>query len=181
MRRYRFAGCAIPVAIVMFLFTFMGVSNNAEIYQSSRTHTPDVETSTPPLILTVQPPVEDTYFVVEDNQILYGHRYTFDCQYVIAGHILDIHGEPLSEDVMVVIKMIDDIENTPLGYSRPGDDPSLGPSGWAAVVVNWEVDYVVWLMRMSTGTRISPLVIVPTEDCENNLAIVNFIQVSPLP
>lgn len=124
---------------------------------------------------------QDIFFIVQNNQIHYGYSYTLDCQYVIAGEIFDLNGDPITEDVVVTLDMLELEGDVPeYSFSFPGNSTERGPSGWAAVVVNWDVDYMVWLTRLSTNERISPQVFVQTQDCENNLAVINFIQVAPL-
>ena len=133
------------------------------------------------LVLDVNSDEQDTPFVVQNNQILYGHSETLDCQYVIAGEIFDLNGNPIVEDIVVTLDLLELEGDFPeFSYSFPGDSMERGDSGWSAVVVNWDVDYLIWLTRVSTGERISPQIFVPTQDCENNLAVVNFVQVAPL-
>jgi hypothetical protein len=188
-------GCNIQMLVLLVgfvvLFTFFSFGIDT-MQDSSSQPTPTQigfapsETFNPSLVTIVEPPEIDAPFAVLDNQLLYGYSETINCQYVIAGEVFDLNGDPLTEDIAVVLDMIElqeiegDDEARQLSYSYPGDDVERGASGWAAVVVNWDVDYWVWLTRISTGEVISPKVLVQTQDCENNLAVVNFVQVAPL-
>lgn len=137
------------------------------------------DTIDPSLTITITSTDEATPFAVENNKIFYGHSDTFDCQYIIAGVILDVQGNPISEDVVVTLDMLE-TEGTDSGLSQGWTATERGDSGWSAALPNWSVDYQIWLTQISTGERISPKIFVHTRDCKNNLAIVNFKQFNML-
>lgn len=126
-------------------------------------------------------------FVVQNNQIHYVYESTLDypCNYLISGTVHDLNDEPFT-DFIVNIKMIeteDVIESAPIGHQFPGDSSLIenDASAWASLLVSWTVDYEIWLTDKIDGRDLSPHIIVETKGCDHNLAIVNFVQVKPLP
>ena len=126
--------------------------------------------------MTIRDSDEEMSFRVKDNKIYYGHSDTFDCQYVIAGVILDTQENPITENISVTLDMLE-TQADDSGLSQAWQSTERGDSGWSAVLPSWSVDYQIWLTQISTGERISPKIIVRTKDCQANLAIVNFEQI----
>jgi hypothetical protein len=68
------------------------------------------------------------------------------------------------------------------GYAFPGEGGfATGPSGWSSFLPQWQVSYEIWLTDKIDGKELSPHIIVPSRDCDENRAIFNFVQVRPLP
>jgi hypothetical protein len=137
-----------------------------------------ITTATNPsqLVIPVPTSSQATPFVVQDNQITYGHENTLNCEYVIGGQILDMQGEPF-DDAVVNINLLELEGVSPsdqVSYSYPSDGQ------WSALLPNMSADYEIWLTKTREGESISPYVIVSTKDCNDNSATVNFIQIAPL-
>jgi hypothetical protein len=176
-------GCGLWLSIVvivsLMIATFTGVT--APVY--------DVTTPTPENLgfVTVIPQSADAYFVVENNQVNYASFPTLGnpCYYLISGYVLDLNGEPFTDYVVNLMTAPANEEVLPEGpgYSFPGDGsfPEDGPSGYSTLLPNWQVNYELWMTNELGGEALSSHVIVPTMDCDRNRAIVNFVQVRPLP
>ena len=126
-------------------------------------------------------PANEAPFVVVNNQIIYSHIFTLACEFVIGGYILNLNGNFLN-DVTVNVESIE-IENLPsaISYAQPSDSSGIDRQpGWSVLLPYRSVDYQVWLSRERGGESLSPIVIVRSGDCENNLATVNFRQVRSL-
>jgi hypothetical protein len=138
-----------------------------------------------PFIATVMLTNTDAPFVVENNQITYRYRQTLGrpCYYVISGRVLDLDGEPFT-DFIVNIKDIPFEEIAPVQGSGvfPGSGiEDEGASGWSFLLPQSTVDYEIWLTTGIGGEEISPHIFVQTRECDQNWAIINFVQVKALP
>jgi hypothetical protein len=139
-----------------------------------------------PVIITVVPQDEGAYFVVENNEITFREwpNEGLPCYYLMSGRVLDMDGEPFTE-FAVNIKTIplEGIITEGPGYALPGDGSFSedGTSGWATMLPQWQISYQVWLTSEIGGRELSPVVIVPARDCDQNWAVLNFIQVRLLP
>src|SRR5262249_49161797 len=137
-------------------------------------------TSIPPAPTIVSQPqvmptaiAEPFEFALREEQVIYAHMQTLDCQRVIAGQLLDINGSGLIDDDIRVASEMLELEGNgenPMGYALPGNDSSYGVSGWSMLVPHIDVSYMLWLERISTGEVISPTILVSEFSCENNLA-----------
>jgi hypothetical protein len=176
-------GCGLWAILSLVLITVFTVATNPQngISGNSSIEATASQISPTPLIATVIPQDLTTYFVVQNNQIIYSYEPTFDtpCNYIIQGQIFDFEGEPFT-DAIINIHMHSDLAPERPAYASPGEGPeSFGPSGWAALLSNWNVNYRVWLTTSVGGVPVSPVVYVETKGCNNNVATLNFIQVRP--
>jgi hypothetical protein len=141
-------------------------------------------TASPPLIVTVPAQETDAYFVLANNQITYTNSPTLGqpCYYLIAGRVFDLQGEPFT-DFVVNIRMIDELAPQNPGYAFPGEggDAADGPSRWITLLPQSPVEYEIWLTTAIGGEELSSRVIIPPQSCDHNMAIVDFVQVCPLP
>jgi hypothetical protein len=113
-------------------------------------------------------------FVVLNNEIIYDQRTTISgpCNAFIEGQVIDIKGNPLSlSDYVVNIKMLSDM--------APVNPSVIFPSetDYGAMLPGWDVDYEIWLSADIGSEPISSHIHVEMQGCENNVAIVNFIQI----
>lgn len=133
-----------------------------------------------PIIITVPAPTQDYPFEVSENRIIYTYHDTLDwpCNYIIEGRIFGLEGQPYSNAV-VNIEMLRDISSGRASVANPAE--RLGPSGWSALLVSWDVAYEVWLSETIGSEPLSPRVYVPPRGCDNNVASVDFVQVRSLP
>lgn len=176
-------GCNVWVVLSLILgATFMILTNPQPNSSGYTTLEPTVSSiSATPLVATVIPQDVITYFEVQNNEIVYSYKPTLDtpCNYVIQGQIFDLEGKPYT-DAIVNINMISDLAPERPAYASPGEGPeAFGPSGWAALLSNWNVNYNVWLTSTVGGEPISPIIYVETKGCDNNVATLSFIQVLP--
>jgi hypothetical protein len=183
-------GCGFWGFFVMlaFLFLVAPVNSNTSI-SAILAVTPTISASPSPsealVVKTLVPQEEaNTHFIVENNQVNYIYYRTLGqpCYYVLSGHVLDLNGEPFTNFVMN-IKTVD-IEGTvpDSGYAFPGNGSFAedGTSGWVALLPTL-TDYEIWLTTEVGGTELSPHIRIHMGDCNQNRAIVNFVQVRPLP
>jgi len=173
-------GC-IPtfVALLSLFLSIFIYSSNHDLSISATAIAPEANSNQS--IVIVPTPTVETPFVVENNHIEYRHADTMDCQVVIGGYILDIDQKFLN-DVVVNIESIE-LENVPsaISYARPSDSSGVdNQQGWSVLLPNRTVDYQVWLSKERGSEPLSPVVIVPSQGCEKNLAVMNFVQVSPI-
>lgn len=177
-------GCSVwiitSLLTLVAIFSVIGIPNSIQ-EQMPHGFSPS-ERINPALVLNIEFSDEDMPFQVQGNRIFYGRSNTYDCQYVLGGEIFGLSGNPITEDIMITLDLIElEGDNRPeFSHSFPGQDTERGISGWSTVVVSWDVDYLVWLTQISTGERVSPKIYVETQDCDNNLAVINFVQVKPL-
>jgi hypothetical protein len=131
----------------------------------------------PPMIL-VPPSNEAMPFEVVDHTITYEHTddLGMPCYYHMRGTVHDIQGEAFT-DFVVNIMMLD--LAPPVGYAWPGENAFIedGSSGWGTMLPQAPVPYLVWLTVDRGGRRISPIIWVPSLGCDDNTAVINFVQV----
>lgn len=149
------------------------------VYRSPEllTNLPTMEIISGELYVNVPTSTANAAFIVQDARITYGHIETINCQYVIGGQILDIAGSPIN-DITVNVESIE-IEEIPSVVSHTQPTASAGVSnilGWSVLLPNRDADYQIWLSRKVDSELLSPIVVVPMQNCNNNLAVVNFIQ-----
>jgi hypothetical protein len=130
-----------------------------------------------PLVLTIQPNGDDMPFVVLNNEITYYQRTTISgpCNAFIEGQVTDMEGNPLSlSDYVVIIKMLSDM--------APVNPSVIFPSetDYGAMLPGWDVYYEIWLSADIGSEPISSYIYVEMNGCENNVAIVNFVQIKPI-
>jgi len=112
-------------------------------------------------------------FEVQDNEILYEHTETLNCQYVIEGQILSTQEEILNK-IIINIRLIDEALGNQTTLRRPNDN-----GHWQLLLPNLHpANYEIWLTHQGSEAILSPSVIVPTQGCDNNRAGFNFVQVS---
>jgi hypothetical protein len=173
-------GCTILIAwlfgIVFFFFAHPFSSSTPASVNSLG----DLNTSNPSAVTTLEPSSTKTPFVVKDNEVIYGHTDTLNCQRVISGSINYTDPNQKESNLVVVIELLEDSGNTPVSHILPGTAPAYGSSGWSVLVPNYSLYYLVWLENTSTGQILSPQVPITTQSCENKLAIINFVQVTPI-
>ena len=133
---------------------------------------------TPSIVTTLEPSSTKSLFIVEKNEVMYGHTDTLNCQRVISGRINYTSREKIG-DIAIAVELREDSGNKIIGHFLPGTDLDYGATGWSIVVPNDSL-YIVWLQQISTGEILSPQVPIETQNCENNLVIVNFMQVLPM-
>ncbi len=125
------------------------------------------------------PPSGDFPYQLQDNTVYFGHRFSYGCNFVLGGAVTDAHGDPVTDDIQVWIQLLNDAIQ-PTTYSRPGWAPERGESGWSGMV-SVGGSLALWLQRASTSERLSDVVFVVWPSCEQNLAIINFVEVQAPP
>jgi hypothetical protein len=161
-------GCAHNLAII----NFVQVKSPPWSFSS--------ETLRFPFTVTVEPEQTDSFFVVQDNQITYTYSENLGkpCYLEMGGQVFDLEGNPFT-DFVVYIKMLDELAPERPGYAFPGE--GAVEHGWITLLPAAPVEYEIWLSTEIGGDELSPHIIVPPKGCGLNLAIINFVQVSPLP
>ena len=124
------------------------------------------------------------YFALENGTILYDAVPTLDnCNHIISGTVHDINGHPFTQFVVNIRMLL--YEGTPPadGAHFPGSGSELlssspdDPSSWDFLLPTWYVDYEIWLTDSIGGVELSPHILVPARHCDQNHAIVNFVQI----
>ena len=120
-------------------------------------------------------------FTVQNETVTYvAYTGPEGCNYMaIAGQVFDVSGKPL-KDMIIWVK---DTEGFFEMVAFSGQAPRYGPSGYEAVINTspYEADFTVQVWS-DTGTDLSAPVAVHTKaSCDENLAIVNFVQNRPAP
>jgi hypothetical protein len=182
------AGCGLLSFVATIIFAFSAIFTGGMI-STPNTPTP-IPTltagvaSSPPLVLTLIPQDTDAYFLPANNQINYISTSTLGrpCYYAIAGRVFDLQGDPFT-DFVVNIKMLDDLAPERSGYAFPGEGGYAedGPSRWVTLLPQSPVEYEIWLSTEIGGDELSPHIIIPSQDCDHNMAIIDFVQVKNLP
>lgn len=133
----------------------------------------------------IAPEDEDFPFIVQNNTIIYSYKETMDkpCNYLIKGSIFALDGKPYT-NLVVHIEMlpIEEGVEPDRGYWFPYSESTenTGPSIWGGLLPSWDVTYMIWLSDTRDGEQLSPMVLIPTQDCNHNVATINFVQVRPL-
>ncbi len=178
------SGCGFWGFLGLFSLVILGLFTNAHT-STSVTLSPTLiidETPSPSsfsVVQTLVPQDSNPYFTIENNQISYTYFHTLGhpCYYLLSGHVLDINKQPFTKFV-VNIKTVSVEGVVPeSGYALPGNGTfeEDGVSGWIALLPIL-TDYEIWLTSKVNGTELSPHFVVHMRGCNQNRAIVNFVQ-----
>ena len=136
------------------------------------------------VVQTLVPQDSNPYFTIENNQISYTYSHTLGqpCYYVLSGRVLDINKRPFTKFVVNIKTVSFEGVAPESGYALPGNGAfeEDGVSGWIALLPIL-TDYEIWLTTKVNGTELSPHFVVHMKDCNQNRAIVNFIETEALP
>jgi hypothetical protein len=172
------SGCwfAALLAFIVGVSGYVALSDQSPVKTSPALNTPSL------LVVTLESPTIKQPFVVQNSQILYGHADTIACEKIMQGQVFDLEGEAQIDDIKIAVEMLEEPDDDLIGYAFPGNDPSVGESGWSMLLPNIDYPYLVWLESAITGEQLSDKVFVEVfpeimPDCGKNLIIINFVQI----
>lgn len=162
-------------AAINYSSTQAGINQQATAFAVEATQTQQSLERRPPATPT---PVTYTFSVQGDMLLTKNPNET--CQWQgFAGQVLNIDNKPTGANILQVRVFNANVDLT----VRVGNDPNFGTeSGWSIKVAD-AINGERYFVRLETvdEEQLSPLVdLIFPDDCSQNLAIVNFQQLSPL-
>lgn len=169
----------VLVIITMTAEFASNVAANSSIPTATATSTQQADT----LTITYTPGAESANFAVKTDGIRYTHFPTngTPCYFFISGTVSDLYGLPYLD---FLVNIVDVTTGQAQGYANPGADitaTTSEPSGWSILLSQQPAIYEIWLTTRIGGDELSSHVRLQMQSCDQNQAIVDFVQIKTLP